>query len=179
MVDATEAEQVDWLERHPRIAAFLRHPASILVWFTLFSLVIKEQYPFSHYPMYSSWGSSTHYFYLSDADGPIQAKTVFKVSVPRMKKLYGGILEGVEDELGKSHSELTDADFAEAGRRLLQQLREEAPAKRRKKHGAIIDSELTVVRVDIARDGRVFSKVEANVVTTGADNKIIPTPPQP
>lgn len=178
MPDATEPDPTQpsvWAQRWSR---FVRHPASVLVWFCLFSLVVKEQYPFSNFPMYSSWGSRTHYFYIKADDEPIQAKMVFRVSVPRMKKLYGGILDKLGKEVGKTHSELGDADFAEAGRRLLQQLREEAPEKRRKKWGDIMDRDLSLVRVDIQREGKQFKKDESVVVTTGPDNTAL-EPPAP
>ena len=87
---------------HTGLLHFCKHPASILVWFCLFSLVVKEQYPFSHYPMYSGWSNRTHYFYIEDENGPIKSKLVFRVSVPRTKKLYGGILRDIKDAQKKN-----------------------------------------------------------------------------
>ena len=159
---------------------FCKHPASLLVWFCLISLIVQEQYPFSHYPMYSGWSDRTHYFYIADEEGPIKAKLVFKVSVPRTKKLYGGIIKKIEQERGVDHDELTEADFAEAGRRLLKKLRDEAPPQRREKYAKIIDGELSLVRVEIIRDDKEFITEKKTVVTTGADNQIIePTAPRP
>ena len=162
----------------------------------LFSLIIKEQYPFSHYPMYSGWSSRTHYFYIADENGPIQAKSVFKVSVPRIKKLYGGIVDDIEDT-GKDYRDFTEADFAEAGRRLLKKLRTGVPKKRLggqlKDHERtplthpdgrplfvkdVVASDLTLVRVDIQREGRKFATEERAIVTTNGKNQIV-TPGEP
>lgn len=177
---------------HAGLLKFCKHPASILVWFCLLSLVVKEQYPFSHYPMYSGWSNRTHYFYIADENGPIQAKSVFKVSVPRTKKLYGGMIDDVKDEQEKNYDQLTDADFAEAGRRLLKQLRAGVPEKRLNsemkdsERNLLLDSEgnpltvrqvvnsnLTLVRVEVRRDGQQFSSTKNPVVTTSPDNQIV------
>lgn len=181
---------------------FCKHPASILVWFCLFSLIIKEQYPFSHYPMYSGWSSRTHYFYIADKDGPIQAKTVFKVSVPRIKKMYGGnngtldkVLEAQRKSTGNKKYELVEADYAEAGRALLEKLRNGVPKKRLEgqmkdyartplKHpdGSpvlvkdVVARDLTLMRVEIERRGGEFLTSEKPVVTSDADNNIVPNP---
>jgi hypothetical protein len=176
---ATPAEVAKPKGAHARLLGFCKHPASILVWFCLFSLIVQEQFPFSHYPMYSGWSSRTHYFYLADEDGPIPAKLVFKTSVPRTKKLYGGILDKVKKERGVEYSDLTEGDFAEAGRRLLKKLRGEAPASRRDKFGDIMDRELSLVRVEIIREKKKFRTEEHTVVTTGPDNQIVPAKPEP
>lgn len=174
MTDAeTSADPSRFQRFHAGLLKFCKHPASILAWFCLFSLIIKEQYPFSHYPMYSGWSHRTHYFYIADEDGPIKAKQVFKVSVPRTKKLYGGILGDLKDEQKKSYDEMTSADHQEAGRRLLEQLRQNAPANRRKKFGDIMDRDLTLMRVEILREKDQFSSTPKEVVTTGADNQIV------
>ena len=176
MTDSTES---GFQRFHSKLLGFCKHPASILVWFCLLSLVVKEQFPFSHYPMYSGWSHRTHYFYLADEDGPIQAKSVFKVSVPRMKKLYGGIVGQIKDERDVDFSDLSEADFAEAGRQLLKKLRDEAPPGRRERYGEIMDRDLSLVRVEIVREQREFRTEEHKVVTSGPDNQIIPTTIEP
>ncbi|MFT4551003.1 MAG: hypothetical protein ACI8XO_002199 [Verrucomicrobiales bacterium] len=188
-----DAEPTGTQRLHARFLKFCRHPASILVWFCLFSLIIKEQFPFSHYPMYSGWSHRTHYFYIADDNGPIQAKTVFKVSVPRMKKLYGSIIDKMDDK--KSYSEFTEDDFAAAGQTLLEKLRKGVPKKRlegqmkdanRKRlfhpDGSpilvkdIVASDLTLVRVEIERQKKKFTTTEKAVVTTDVKNQIVQKP---
>lgn len=174
MTESESTKSPSRLQRiHAGLLRFCKHPASILVWFCLFSLIVKEQYPFSHYPMYSGWSHRTHYFYIANDEEPIKAKRVFKVSVPRTKKLYGGIIEEIEDERGVSNHELTQADFSEAGRRLLKKLRDEAPPRRREQFAEIMSRNLSLVRVEIVRDKRKFTTEERTIVTTGADNEIV------
>lgn len=164
---------------HADLLRFCKHPASVLVWFCLFSLIIKEQYPFSHYPMYSGWSHRTHYFYITNSEGPVQAKRIFKVSVPRTKKIYGGIVNDIGDERDLPNHELSDADFAEAGRRLLMKLRDEAPPRRRERFAEIIEGDLSLVRVDIIREGKEFKTEERVIVTTDSANEIVPSPSTP
>ena len=40
---------------------------------------------------------------------------MFRVSVPRIKKLYGGIIDDIEDGRGVGFSELTDATSPRPG----------------------------------------------------------------
>lgn len=193
----TEAETTKPQRLHAGFLKFCKHPASILVWFCLFSLIVKEQYPFSHYPMYSGWSHRTDYYYVADKNGPIQAKTVFKVSVPRIKKLYKGEISKLLGERRKSTGnkkyEMKPADYAEAGRILLTELRANVPKKRLEGQikdwertpqfhpdgqpllvKDIVASDLTLVKVEIRRDGTDFVKEESEVVTTSADNQILP-----
>lgn len=195
MSEAPQTEPTRVQRFHAGLLRFCKHPASILAWFCLLSLIIKEQYPFSNFPMYSGWSHRTHYFYIADEDGPIQAKTVFKVSVPRMKKLYGGIIDEMEEN--KSYHEFTDEDFAAAGQKLLEELRLNVPKKRLdsqlKDHARelqfhpdgkplyikdIVASDLTLIRVEIERDKKKFMTTEKPVVTTNGENKIV-KPKQP
>ena len=197
----TGANAAGKLQRfHAGLLRFCKHPASILVWFSLFSLIVKEQYPFSHYPMYSGWSHRTDYYYIADADGPIQAKTVFKVSVPRMKKIYkgvlGDILDAKRESTGDKGYQLTDTDRAEAGKKVLAQLRKGVPKRRLEGHMKnherkrlfhpdgrpllvkdIVARDLTLVGVEIRRDGREFTTTEKPIVTTDARNQIVPNPP--
>ena len=200
---ATATNESAFQRLHSKFLTFCKHPASILVWFCLFSLIIKEHFPFSHYPMYSGWSNRTHYFYIADDKGPIQAKSVFKVSVPRMKKLYGGdngtlddVLNEQRESTGNKKYQLTDADYAEAGRRLLEILRNGVPKKRLesqlKNHERkrlthpdgspllvkdVVASDLTLVRVEIKREGTEFSKTEQRVVTTDGQNQVVSNSP--
>ena len=81
----------------PHLVRFFRHPISALFWFTVISLIVREQYPFSHYPMYSGFSSKTYYFYLAGEGGqPIKAKRIFKKSIPKMKKLYAGYMKSIK-----------------------------------------------------------------------------------
>jgi hypothetical protein len=74
----------------PKIAAALRKSRfGVLLTFTMLCLVIGEQYPFSSFPMYSSFSHYAYYIYLADRfDRPIAAQLKLGVSTARMKKIY-------------------------------------------------------------------------------------------
>ncbi len=155
----------------PSLKKFFRHPVSAIFWLTVFSLIVKENYPFSHFPMYKGFSEKTHYFYLASEGGPIPGKKIFKVSVPKMKKLYGGHMEKIAEEVSKERGEkfrpyqLGDEEKQEAGRRLLDQLREGTPKKQRKQYADILAKPITLVRVDIRYENDQFSKPSHEVVT--------------
>ncbi len=120
--------------KHPKVRAFLRHPASLIVWFTLASVLIREQCPISHYPMYSGFENKTWFLYFKDADGePLQAKRAFKNTVARCKKRYGSLREDYAKEIGKKKDKLSAEDHAEIGARLIAELKRKAPDKVKKK----------------------------------------------
>ncbi len=150
-----------------RFGRFCRHPASVLVWFVLFSLVVKENYPFSHFPMYKGFEDKTYYFYVASGGEPLPAKPMFKVSVPRIKKLHGNLMETLADERddGTRAYQLGPEAEAEAGRRLLDQLRAQMPGKRKKKYADTLAKPLTLMRVDIQYADGTFSKTPREVVT--------------
>jgi len=150
-----------------RFRRFCRHPASVLVWFVLFSLLVKENYPFSHYPMYKGFEDKTHYFYIASEGEPVPAKPMFKVSVPSIKKLHGNVMETLADERddGTRAYQLGPEAEIEAGRRLLDHLRAQMPAKRKKKFAETLTKPLTLMRVDIQYADGTFTKTPRKVVT--------------
>ncbi len=155
--DPTESLPSPTPPKHPRLHAFLRHPASLLVWFTLASVLIEEQYPVSHFPMYSGFGDTTWYIYFKTADGdPVQAKRVFKNTVARCKKRYGSLRRDYQKEHDKTRSQLVAADHTIIGGQLIAELKRKAPdkVKRKRRHDAVFNGDVTLVRVDILyRDG--------------------------
>ncbi len=60
---------------------------------TLICLVVEEQYPFSNFPMYSSFGDRTYYIYLADGAGqPLATKPTAGMTTPTLKKVFDGEL---------------------------------------------------------------------------------------
>lgn len=150
-----------------RFARFLRHPASVLVWFVLFSLIVKDNYPFSDFPMYKGFEERTFYYYVASDGEPIPAKPLFKVSVPTIKKMHGSHMEALADERGEGTRpyQLGPEAEIEAGRRLLDQLRAMIPEKRRRKFSDTLAKPLTLVRVDIRFEQGTFSRTPRELVT--------------
>jgi hypothetical protein len=74
----------------PKVMTALRMSRfGVLLTFTVLCLVIGEQYPFSSFPMYSSFSLDTYYIYLADRfDRPIAAQLKLGVSTAncRLKK---------------------------------------------------------------------------------------------
>jgi hypothetical protein len=70
---------------------------------TLLCLVLRENYPFSHFPMFSSFSSRTYYIYLADAQGTALKTREFGLSNSGMKKIFDRYRR---EELGR---------FAESG----------------------------------------------------------------
>ena len=58
-------------------------------------LGLKENFPFTHYPMYSDFSDETYYVWLADAEGkPIASQSVTGLRLGRIKKVYNkGLLE--------------------------------------------------------------------------------------
>ena len=54
----------------------------------LLCLVLRENYPFSNFPMYSSSGKHTYYLYLTDADGQPLKTRQFGLSSSTIKKIF-------------------------------------------------------------------------------------------
>jgi hypothetical protein len=55
---------------------------------TLLCLVLRESYPFSNFPMYSSFSSQTYYLYLTDAKGQALMTRKFGFSSSGLKKIF-------------------------------------------------------------------------------------------
>jgi hypothetical protein len=55
---------------------------------TVLCLVLRENYPFSNFPMYSSFASRTYYLYLTDAKGTAIQTTRFGLASSTLKKIF-------------------------------------------------------------------------------------------
>lgn len=114
--------------------ALKRHPVFPLLVFTLLLQVAREEYPLSHYPMYSKPNrGEVRYAYLANADGkPLPLTWHTGMSPAKMSKMNGGLrLELIRAE--ERRSGLRSADFPghvmdeinrEAAERTLQYLRD-------------------------------------------------------
>jgi hypothetical protein len=50
--------------------------------------VLRENYPFSHFPMYSSFSSSTYFLYLTEASGSALHTRRFGLTSTDLKKIF-------------------------------------------------------------------------------------------
>ena len=91
-----------------KILAILRHPFFPFIPFVIFMAKVKENYPFTNYPMYSTPGPGPiSYFYLTDAqDNPLPVKVHCGITSPRVKRLFETKLK----QVGREQPQLTDAE---------------------------------------------------------------------
>jgi len=82
-------------------------------------LIVRENYPFSHFPMYSGMAPGAHYYYLADEQGEaLPVKKLFGLSASRMKKVYYAKLNDIADEQGVDAYTLGKEEKLEAAREL-------------------------------------------------------------
>ena len=73
----------------PWYRVFLHTPLTALALFVTLSLVAKENYPFSHFPMYSSPTAERSYFFIADDSGtPIPVGVLTGLTSAQVGKTY-------------------------------------------------------------------------------------------
>lgn len=136
------------------LGAFLRRtrlkPLLIL---TAACLILREQYPFSHFPMYSSFGKSTYYIYLADGAGqPLGTNPTAGMSTPTLKKVFDSELRKERRELERRQERVGPQSRVEAAKRLLARVKSAAVARGT---AATLPPVLRLYQVDIRlADGR-------------------------
>lgn len=132
-------------------------PLTVLVVYCLISLILKENYPFSHYPMYSNPGADRSYYILADAEGqPIPIAELTGITCPKLGKMYRKKAEDLGKRSGLSSSNLPPAQRQKVGEEIFGQLR--LYAKQLKKE---LPSRLALQKVEITyRDGKVAETPE-------------------
>lgn len=72
-------------------------PFKVLILLVALSLVLRELYPFSHYPLYTNFDGKTWYVYLTDQDDkPLPTVKVARVRTSRVKKVYDSRLRKLQ-----------------------------------------------------------------------------------
>jgi hypothetical protein len=90
--------------------------------------VVKDNFPFSHFPMYDQFPDHTFYIFVKDGEGqPIPLEAVTGTRTANFKKPYDKELNKIRKKLGKRKRELTAAEREPAGRRALENLYKRAP----------------------------------------------------
>jgi hypothetical protein len=111
---------------------FLRAlPCKPLLLLTLGCLVLREQFPFSNFPMYSSFTNKTSYVYLADGAGkPVAAYASTGRPTSQLKKIYQREVLKEARRPGRLRQELTAEEKGAAGARVLTTLRDSEWARR-------------------------------------------------
>lgn len=87
-------------------------------------LLIREQYPFSDFPMYSRFGRSTYYVYLAQGDGrPLPSYHTIGVSTATLKKVFDSELGQQAKRLGTRRGRLSLDDRRAVAERVLTEFR--------------------------------------------------------
>jgi hypothetical protein len=135
-----------------------RTPITVMVVYCLISLWLKENYPFSHYPMYSNPVADRTYYVLSDAaDGkPLPVQTLSGITCPKIGKMFRTISTTLTKKSRPDVGELTAEQNLAVARKIFEQLRLYA-----KQMDQTLPAKLQLQRVHIEyRDGRVVETPE-------------------
>jgi len=98
-------------------------PIKLCVALVILNFAARDNYPFSHFPMYDRFTDHTFYVFVADRDDqPVPLQDLTSIRTSRLKKPYDKDLNVIRKELGKRKRELTAAECAPAGRRALEQL---------------------------------------------------------
>jgi hypothetical protein len=101
-----------------------------LLLLTATCLAVGEQYPFSPFPMYSSFSKSTYYIYLADGSGqPLATAPATGMSTPTLKKVFDGELRKERQQLRACRLQLGPQHREEVARRILARIKTAAPAR--------------------------------------------------
>ncbi len=126
----------------------LHTPLTTLAIFVAVSLIFKENYPFSHFPMYSSPTAPRAYYMVTDAEGrPLPISTLTGVTLPKIGKMHwrkSQEHESIVRETGKDDTAGRDEDI---GREICTMLRQQAARR-----GQTLPQGIQLFRVEILYD---------------------------
>ncbi len=136
-------------------------PLSAGIALTALCLALKENFPFTHYPMYSNFSDQTFYVWLADSQGePIAVQTLTGLRTGRIKKVYDKEIDkvraAIRDRTGSAprDRELTAAQRRIAGDPTLRWLYGASPPAARAALAAAAPLQLFQVDITLA-DGEV------------------------
>ena len=93
-------------------------------------LVVQEQYPFSHFPMYSSFGDRTYYIYLADGAGqPLPTRPTAGMTTPTLQKVFDGELRRQRRELRARNEQLAPEHRNLVAARVLERVKTDAATR--------------------------------------------------
>jgi hypothetical protein len=150
--------QHDWLilmialdSTTPWSRLVLHTPLTTLAIFVLVSLLLKENYPFSHFPMYSSPTAPRAYYIVTDSGGqPLPISTLTGVTPPKIGKMHWRKSRQREAGPEIAGEDSPSAD-KEIGREICAMLRQQATRR-----GQTLPPGIQLFRVEIRyHDGKI------------------------
>lgn len=132
----------------PKLILLIALPA-----FCALSLALKENYPFSHYPMYGDPDPVSLYYHLADGEGkPLPIETLTGKSAPKLGKILRGHAERRAKELKLNHyGKLPPEEWAPICKETLSYLRQQAEVLHQ-----TLPAKLQIMKTEIRfQDGKV------------------------
>ena len=119
-------------------------------------LLVQEQYPFSNFPMYSSFGPTTYYLYIADGTGaPIPTLATLGISTPKLKKVFSSEMRKARERLHPPPQQLTPEEKQAVGQQFLAKLKSSPAARARKRK---VPAVLRLYEVNISLESGRFEK---------------------
>lgn len=136
-----------------RLRAFRCKPLLLM---TVACLCIGEQFPFSPFPMYSSFSERTDYVYLADDAGrPLPTLRLSGMTTATLKKVYHSELQTEMRRLRTARRRMTPEQKRPAGERTLASIRASRWAQ---EQGGGDHATLRLYQVNLSLDGRDFTR---------------------
>jgi len=111
-------------------------------------LLIGEQFPFSYFPMYSSFDPRADYYYVADGAGqPVACVPAFGTSTANVKKMYRTRLRALLAPRGAAEEAATPEERRIAGEAMIDYLRQLGAARR----AAVPAGPVRLMHVEVTR----------------------------
>lgn len=114
---------MDAIRRLSSRQAWFRPPFPAMLVLVLALYLIREEFPFSNFPMYSNINEEADVTFVTDQnDQPLPMKALFKTSSGTSKKMYKKELGTLTNAQGRDSDHATAEERARAGRAVLDML---------------------------------------------------------
>ncbi len=125
--------------------------------FCALSLELRENYPFSHFPMYGDPSPVRQYYHLADADGKaLPIATLTGKTAPKLGKMLRSYRDERMKALKSKANDLPKEEWNAIGQKVLDYLRQQAAVK----HQAL-PAKLKIMSTEIHyQDGKVVESPE-------------------
>lgn len=136
----------------------MRTPLTVMTVYCLISIFLRENYPFTHYPMYSNPGAERSYYLVADATTgqPLPIAELSGITCPKIGKIWRTKAAELAGKANKNKQKLGTEDKQAIGLAIFSQLRGYA-----KDEGRVLPARLQLRRVDIGyAEGKVVETPE-------------------
>ena len=142
-----------------------RFPLKTFLVVLLLCGVVKDNFPFSHFPMYDHFPDHTFYVFVKDGTGgPIPLESVTGTRTANFKKPYDKELNRIRKTLDKRKRELSAAEREPAGRHALENLYQRAPEPVKRRLEAL--APLQLYHADILMEDGVILEPKPEMIAT-------------